>query len=180
MKNKNIIMIIASILIIIAIIAIIVSGKNKKTASTNQTNSNTNKSTTEQVKKTSETIKLTADDNGDVVVDTTNIGNTATFYNYDYNGTTIKLFAVKASDGTIRMAFNTCQVCNPSPMAYFKQSGKNFICQNCKNSFATDSIGKERGGCNPIPITTDERIDEENTITIKKDFIESHAENFES
>ena len=32
------------------------------------------------------------------------------------------------------MAFNTCQVCNPSPKAYFVQNGKNFICQNCKNS----------------------------------------------
>ena len=79
---------------------------------------------------------------------------------------------------TIRMAFNTCQVCNPSPKAYFVQNGKNFICQNCKNSFATDNIGKERGGCNPIPITTDERIDGENTITITKQFIESYKENF--
>ena len=60
----------------------------------------------------------------------------------------------------------------------FVQNGKNFICQNCKNSFATDNIGKERGGCNPIPITTDERIDGENTITITKQFIESYKENF--
>lgn len=179
MEKKNIIMIIASILIIIAIVAIIASGKSKKKTSTNQTSSSTNKSTTEQVNKSNETIKLTADENGDVTIDTSNIGSTATFYNYDYNGKTIKLFAVKASDGTIRMAFNTCQVCNPSPMAYFKQSGKNFICQNCKNSFATDSIGKERGGCNPIPITEEERVDGENTITIKQDFIESHVENFE-
>ena len=178
MEKKNIIMIIASILIIIAIVAIIASGKSKKKTSTNQTSSSTNKSTTEQVNKSNETIKLTADENGDVTIDTSNIGSTATFYNYDYNGKTIKLFAVKASDGTIRMAFNTCQVCNPSPMAYFKQSGKNFICQNCKNSFATDSIGKERGGCNPIPITTDERIDGDNTITLTKQFIESYKDNF--
>ena len=178
MEKKNIIMIIASVLIIIAIVAIIVSGNSKQTT-TKQNSTSTNTSTAEQVNKTSGTVNLTADDNGDVTVDTKNIGSTATFYNYDYNGTTIKLFAVKASDGTIRMAFNTCQVCNPSPMAYFKQSGKNFICQNCKNSFATDSIGKERGGCNPIPITVDERVDGENTITIKKEFIESHAENFE-
>ena len=121
---------------------------------------------------------MEADESGNIVIDTTNIGSKATFYNYNADGTTIRLFAVKASDGTIRMAFNTCQVCNPSPKAYFVQNGKNFIRQNCKNSFATDNIGKERGGCNPIPITTDERIDGENTITITKQFIESYKENF--
>ena len=178
MNKKNIIMIIA-IVIVIGIIGIILFGRNND----NKTNSNntlsTQKSNTKSTQSTeNETINLEADELGNIVIDTTNIGSKATFYNYNADGTTIRLFAVKASDGTIRMAFNTCQVCNPSPKAYFVQNGKNFICQNCKNSFATDNIGKERGGCNPIPITTDERIDGENTITITKQFIESYKENF--
>ena len=178
MNKKNIIMIIA-IIIVIGIIGIILFGRNND----NKTNSNntlsTQKSNTKSTQSTeNETINLEADESGNIVIDTTNIGSKAIFYNYNADGTTIRLFAVKASDGTIRMAFNTCQVCNPSPKAYFVQSGKNFICQNCKNSFATDNIGKERGGCNPIPITTDERIDGENTITITKQFIESYKENF--
>ena len=178
MNKKNIIMIIA-IVIVIGIIGIILFGKNND----NKTNSNntlsTQKSNTKSTQSTeNKAINLEADELGNIVIDTTNIGSKATFYNYNADGTTIRLFAVKASDGTIRMAFNTCQVCNPSPKAYFVQNGKNFICQNCKNSFATDNIGKERGGCNPIPITTDERIDGENTITITKQFIESYKENF--
>lgn len=178
MNKKNIIMIIA-IVIVIGIIGIILFGKNND----NKTNSNntlsTQKSNTKSTQSTeNKTINLEADESGNIVIDTTNIGSKATFYNYNADGTAIRLFAVKASDGTIRMAFNTCQVCNPSPKAYFVQNGKNFICQNCKNSFATDNIGKERGGCNPIPITTDERIDGENTITITKQFIESYKENF--
>ncbi len=178
MNKKNIIMIIA-IVIVIGIIGIILFGKNND----NKTNSNntlsTQKSNTKSTQSTeNKTINLEVDESGNIVIDTTNIGSKATFYNYNADGTTIRLFAVKASDGTIRMAFNTCQVCNPSPKAYFVQNGKNFICQNCKNSFATDNIGKERGGCNPIPITTDERIDGENTITITKQFIESYKENF--
>lgn len=178
MNKKNIIMIIA-IVIVIGIIGIILFGKNND----NKTNSNntlsTQKSNTKSTQSTeNKTINLEADELGNIVIDTTNIGSKATFYNYNADGTTIRLFAVKASDGTIRMAFNTCQVCNPSPKAYFVQNGKNFICQNCKNSFSTDNIGKERGGCNPIPITTDERIDGENTITITKQFIESYKENF--
>lgn len=178
MNKKNIIMIIA-IVIVIGIIGIILFGKNND----NKTNSNntlsTQKSNTKSTQSTeNKTINLEADELGNIVIDTTNIGSKATFYNYNADGTTIRLFAVKASDGTIRMAFNTCQVCNLSPKAYFVQNGKNFICQNCKNSFVTDNIGKERGGCNPIPITTDERIDGENTITITKQFIESYKENF--
>lgn len=178
MNKKNIIMIIA-IIIVVGIIGIILFERNND----NKTNSNntlsTQKSNTKSTQSTeNKTINLEADESGNIVIDTTNIGSKATFYNYNADGTTIRLFAVKASDGTIRMAFNTCQVCNPSPKAYFVQNGKNFICQNCKNSFATDNIGKERGGCNPIPITTDERIDVENTITITKQFIESYKENF--
>lgn len=178
MNKKNIIMIIA-IVIVVGIIGIILFERNND----NKTNSNntlsTQKSNTKSTQSTeNKTINLEADESENIVIDTTNIVSKATFYNYNADGTTIRLFAVKASDGTIRMAFNTCQVCNPSPKAYFVQNEKNFICQNCKNSFATDNIGKERGGCNPIPITTDERIDGENTITITKQFIESYKENF--
>ena len=178
MNKKNIIMIIA-IVIVIGIIGIILFGKNNDNKTNSINTLSTQKSNTKSTQSTeNKTINLEADESGNIVINTTNIGSKATFYNYNADGTTIRLFAVKASDGTIRMAFNTCQVCNPSPKAYFVQNGKNFICQNCKNSFATDNIGKERGGCNPIPITTDERIDGENTITITKQFIESYKENF--
>ena len=177
MNKKNIIMIIAIIVVIIAI-GIIIFRKN----SDNKTTSNSNNTVATQKNSSNNTeskaINLEADESGNIVIDTTNIGSKASFYTYDAEGTTIRLFAVKASDGTIRMAFNTCQVCNPSPKAYFIQNGKNFICQNCGNSFSTDNIGKERGGCNPIPITTDERIDGDNTITLTKQFIEGYKDNF--
>ena len=177
MNKKNIIMIIAIIVVVIAI-GIIIFRKN----SDNKTTSNFNNTVATQKNSSNNTeskaINLEADESGNIVIDTTNIGSKASFYTYDAEGTTIRLFAVKASDGTIRMAFNTCQVCNPSPKAYFVQSGKNFICQNCGNSFSTDNIGKERGGCNPIPITTDERIDGDNTITLTKQFIEGYKDNF--
>ncbi len=180
MNKKNIIMIMA-IVIVIGAIGIILFGKNNygKIISNSNNISSTQKSSNENKESTeNKSINLEGDESGNIVIDTTNIGSKATFYNYNVDGTTIRLFAVKASDGTIRMAFNTCQVCNPSPKAYFVQNGKNFICQNCKNSFATDNIGKERGGCNPIPITANERIDSENTITITKQFIESYKNNF--
>ena len=108
MNKKNIIMIIA-IVIVVGIIGIILFGRNND----NKTNSNntlsTQKSNTKSTQSTeNKTINLEADESGNIVIDTTNIGTKATFYNYNADGTTIRLFAVKASDGTIRMAFNTC------------------------------------------------------------------------
>ena len=126
MNKKNIIMIIAIIVVVIAI-GIIVFRKN----SDNKTTSNSNNTVATQKNSSNNTesterkaIDLEADESGNIVIDTTNIGSKASFYNYDADGTTIRLFAVKASDGTIRMACNTCQVCNPSPKAYFVQNGK--------------------------------------------------------
>ena len=107
MNKKNIIMIIA-IVIVIGIIGIKLLEKNND----NKTNSNntlsTQKSNTKSTQSTeNKTINLKADESENIVIDTTNIGSKATFYNYNSDGTTIRLFAVKASDGTIRMAFNT-------------------------------------------------------------------------
>lgn len=130
-------------------------------------------------KKTSggfETAELDAD--GNVVIDESSISENATYINYDADGTTVQLLAVKASDGTVRVVFNTCQVCNPSPYAYFVQDGNYFICQNCGNAFAADTVGIVRGGCNPTPV--DGLSDESGKITIARATVEDHKTNFEN
>ncbi len=181
MDKKKIIMIIACVVVIAIIIILLVTGNGEVESSEQTTSNNSNVSTSSSSSNatSSSKIEVEANEEGNVVIDTTNISKIATFYTYTIDDVEIEFFAVKASDGTIRMAFNTCQVCSPSPKAYFKQSGTNFICQNCKNSFATDNIGVEKGGCNPIPITEDDRVDSENTITITKDFIESYKDSFD-
>jgi uncharacterized membrane protein len=83
----------------------------------------------------------------------------------------MEIMAVKASDGTIRTAFNTCQVCNGSPRAYYKQEGDVVVCQNCGNRFSMDMIEQQRGGCNPVPIMKGDKTENNDTITISKDFI---------
>lgn len=90
----------------------------------------------------------------------------------------LEVMAVKAGDGTIRTAFNTCQVCNGSPRAYYKQDGDVVVCQNCGNRFSMDMIEVQRGGCNPIPILQDEKIDNGDTITIPGDFIAKNKDLF--
>lgn len=117
---------------------------------------------------------------GDLNIPKSEITETAKFYPYNANGTKLEILAVKASDGSIRTAFNTCQVCNGSPRAYYKQQGDVLVCQNCGNRFKMDMVEQQRGGCNPIPIMKDEKTDDGANIIISKDFIVRNKDLFTS
>lgn len=102
----------------------------------------------------------------------------AKFYPYVVNGKNMEIFAVKASDGTIRTALNTCQICYSSGRGYYKQEGAIFICQNCGNQFRLDQIEKIKGGCNPIPILGKEKTDLGDSIGISRQYLASVAPYF--
>jgi len=75
------------------------------------------------------------------------ISNKAQFY--DYNG--IEYFAVKADSGSIKTAFNACDVCYKSKKGY-KQVGEDMVCNNCGNHYAISGLGTKNlrgGGCWP-------------------------------
>ncbi|NLE23734.1 MAG: DUF2318 domain-containing protein [Clostridiaceae bacterium] len=111
---------------------------------------------------------------GDIVITKSEITQTVKFYPIKVGKINMEVMAVKASDGTIRTAFNTCQVCNGSPRAYYKQEGDMVVCQNCGNKFSMDMIEVQRGGCNPIPIMSDDKTDSGDIITISGEFIKQN------
>ena len=120
----------------------------------------------------------TAAEGADVVINKSEISETVKFYPVKIGNKNMEILAVKASDGTIRTAFNTCQVCNGSPRAYYKQEGDILVCQNCGNKFSMDMIEQQRGGCNPIPIFGEDKTDDGANLTISKEFIEQNKELF--
>ena len=62
----------------------------------------------------------------------------------------VQLIAVRDGTGRARIAFNTCQACNPSPRAWFAQRDDGrLVCQNCGNIFEREAVGARVGGCNP-------------------------------
>jgi hypothetical protein len=142
-----------------------------KTASAGQTSGSETASTDNQA---------VLDNNGDVVLNTADVTDQVSFYEYDADGTTVGLLAVKSSDGTIHTALNTCQVCNGSPYAYFEQQGDSIQCQNCGNTFKLDEIGQERGGCNPVPIIDGDRTVSDSQITISAKYLKDNASIFEN
>lgn len=107
----------------------------------------------------------------DLVIPTSEISETAKFYPIDIDGTRLEVVAVKASDGTIRTAFNTCQVCYDSGKGYYKQQGDVLVCQNCGNQFPMDRVEVEAGGCNPWPIFDKNKTVTDESITISYDFL---------
>lgn len=114
---------------------------------------------------------------GKIVIDTKDVTSKAIFVNYEVDGVIIQFIVVRGTDGVVRIAFNTCQACNPSPKAYFIQKGDYIECQNCGNKFHINKIGIESDGCNPAPVL-DKEIDGDNII-IDKTYVDSYKNKFE-
>jgi uncharacterized membrane protein len=107
----------------------------------------------------------------DIVIPVKDITETPSFYPAKIDGINLEVIAVKASDGTIRTAFNTCQVCYSSGKGYYKVEDNQLVCQNCGNRFGMDEVEVTKGGCNPVPITDEYKAVNDDTITISKDFL---------
>ena len=75
----------------------------------------------------------------------------AKYYRYNGNSGPINFFLVKSSDGVIRSAFDTCDVCYKALKGY-RQEGNEMVCNNCDMRFRTDKINVVKGGCNPAPL----------------------------
>lgn len=106
-----------------------------------------------------------------IVIKKKDIGASATFIPYSYDGLKMEIIAVKAADGTIRTALNTCQVCYRSGRGYYEQEGDVFVCQNCGNRFRVDQVEKVKGGCNPVPILGGDKTDLGDRIGISKQYL---------
>ena len=113
-------------------------------------------------------IQAEIEKNGDLRILKSEVTHQVKFYPYMADGVKMEVLAVKASDGSIRTAFNTCQVCFDSGRGYYIQEGNELVCQNCGSRFPVDRIEKIKNGCNPVPITADLKKDDGKSITISK------------
>ena len=82
----------------------------------------------------------------------------AQFYSHQGDGVAIRYFAVKASDGDVRVAFDACDVCYYAKKGYI-QIDDVMHCINCGNEYAITGLGSENvyGGCWPsyLPMEID-------------------------
>ncbi len=88
---------------------------------------------------------------GTIEIPLSELSGTAKFYEYESNGKTIRFFAVRASDGSIKTGFDECDVCYRSKKGY-RQEGEYMVCNNCGNRYPIVGLGTENknpGGCWP-------------------------------
>ena len=107
----------------------------------------------------------------DLVIEIADITENALFFPVDIDGMRMEVLAVKAPDGTIRTAFNTCQVCYASGRGYFVQTGTLLVCQNCGNRYRMSQVERQAGGCNPVPIFPANKMVTDETITISHNYL---------
>lgn len=73
------------------------------------------------------------------------------YYQYEFDDKAVKFFLLKSNDGTIRAAFDACDVCYRAKRGY-NQVGDFMKCNNCGMTFPEDKINVVLGGCNPSPL----------------------------
>ncbi|MEM4137855.1 MAG: DUF2318 domain-containing protein [Candidatus Anstonellaceae archaeon] len=86
-----------------------------------------------------------------IVIPLQEISTKAKWYNYSFSGKNIRFFVLKTSSGSIKAAFDACDVCYLSNKGY-RQEGNFMVCNNCGNKFPIEQLGKENnlsGGCWP-------------------------------
>ena len=101
-------------------------------------------------------LNLAAGPDGFVSVPLARVTDKALYVNVpaaDAAAPVVQLIALRDRAGLARIAFNTCQTCNPSPRAWFAQRDDGrIVCQNCGNDFGPEAVGAATRGCNPAPI----------------------------
>jgi len=93
----------------------------------------------------------------------------ARYFSFENNGVAIKYFILKSSDGTIRAAFDACDVCFKGKLGY-AQEGNLMVCRKCGQKFPSDKVNEVKGGCNPAPLNR--RIEGKKVVIDKRDILE--------
>lgn len=149
--------------------------------SSQSSESTTNTSSEQQTENLdSVVIQVEQNPDGSVTLPTDKVTEEAVFYEFTYNGVEMGAIAVEASDGSIRTALNTCQVCFDSGKGYYEQTSSGMLeCQNCGNLFAPDDVEVVKGGCNPVPVdASGKTVNEDGSITISAEYLEANKELF--
>ncbi|MDF2595812.1 MAG: hypothetical protein K0R69_2153 [Clostridia bacterium] len=115
---------------------------------------------------------------GDLTIIKSDVTEEAKFYGYQSNDTYMEVLAVRAADGTVRTALNTCQTCNNSGKGYYVQEGNVLVCQNCGNQFTIDQIELVKNGCNPVPIEQNIKTEDEEKIVVQGDALAQYESLF--
>lgn len=113
-----------------------------------------------------------------LVIPVSEITDEASFYPITVDGEDMEVLAVRASDGSVRTAFNTCQSCYTSGAGFYRFEDGELVCNNCGFVFSPDQVEVTSGGCNPWPIFDENKSVTDESISISYDFLSASKEIF--
>ena len=113
-----------------------------------------------------------------LVIPVSEITDEASFFPITVDGENMEVLAVRASDGSIRTAFNTCQSCYTSGAGFYRFEEGELVCNNCGFHFSPDQVEVTSGGCNPWPIFAENKTITDDRISISYDFLSASKEIF--
>lgn len=176
-KSNNILLVAVAVVLCIVVTIIYFIQQNNDTTTVSYTVSNTATEDAATEKKDDKDVQVIAEGKS-LVIPVSDISSTASFYPVEVEGTRMEVLAVADSEGNIRTAFNTCQICYGSGRGYYVQEGNVLVCQNCGNRFTVDQVEIQSGGCNPWPIFPENKTITGDTIEISYDFLNESKEIF--
>jgi uncharacterized membrane protein len=98
------------------------------------------------------TVNSVRADQGSVSIPLTQINDgKAHFFTIRSDGADVRFFVLKSTDGVVRAAFDTCDVCYRYNQGY-RQEGDFMVCNACDQRFRSDQVNEIKGGCNPAPL----------------------------
>ncbi|MCL2210549.1 MAG: DUF2318 domain-containing protein [Treponema sp.] len=113
----------------------------------------------------------------DLVIQISDIKEFIDFYPVEADGMQIEIMVVKAPDGSIRTAFNTCHYCyqrnnDPKALGYFMQIPGPKLVSLCgtERMYTMDKIQLSSDACHPEPLTAENRTVTASTLTITKEY----------
>lgn len=99
----------------------------------------------------------------------------AHFYRYaTASGREIRFFVIKISDGVVRVALDSCELCYKDRRGY-RQAGNAMVCNSCGRILSSMRIGVVQGGCNPGAL---ESVVEGDQVVLKATSLELGAAYF--
>ncbi|MFR6376538.1 MAG: Fe-S-containing protein [Oscillospiraceae bacterium] len=102
-----------------------------------------------RTKETSSALYITV---GDMTIALNTLGETPAFADGTIDGQPMQVIAVRDSDGTIRLSYNTCQVCQGSPWAYSSRKTASLSARTAATLFPFPLSAKAVTGCMPLMV----------------------------
>lgn len=92
---------------------------------------------------------------------------------YAYEGSrSLRFFVLRGSDGVLRTAFNTCDVCFRSRNG-FRHVGDTMVCDKTDQRLPSRLLDQPQEGCNPVPL---ESAVEEGVLVVRTADLETGAQ----